>query len=151
MHPFNSLFMACLVKSIGTRRCSRQEQSRLCPRAGSSREALQPALLSEIHQVTITSCSSSCQFPCQHYPPKAGSLALQLAQAPCIQAWVQEECGAVGAGAEEAAKMLRGLEHLFYKDRLRELGLLSLEKRRLWEDFIMAFQYLRGACKQERE
>jgi len=47
--------------------------------------------------------------------------------------------------------MLRGLEHLFYKDRLRELGLLSLEKRRLWEDFIMAFQYLRGACKQERE
>jgi len=48
-----------------------------------------------------------------------------------------------------AMKMIQGLKHLSSEDKLKELGLFSLEERRLQWDLIPYFRYLKGAYKHE--
>jgi len=70
----------------------------------------------------------------------------------CVQAWnpqYRNNVELLEQVQRRANKIFEGLEHLSYAEGLRELKWFGLEKRRPWGDLIAAFQYLKGAYKQE--
>jgi len=70
----------------------------------------------------------------------------------CIQMWSSQYrrgIDLVECVQRRATQMIHGIECFSYKGRLRELGLFSLEKRRLRGDLIVALQHRKGSYRKE--
>ncbi|KAK4816059.1 hypothetical protein QYF61_011067 [Mycteria americana] len=112
-------------------------------------------------QCALTAQKANCTLGCikRSVASRSREVILPLSSAlvrphleHCIQLWSpqhRKDMDLLERVQRRATKMIRGMQHLSYEDRLRELGLFNPEKRRLRRHLTAAFQSLKGAYKKD--
>ena len=70
---------------------------------------------------------------------------------PSLESYLVKDIKLIESVQRRATKLVQGIQHLNYDDRLNYLGLMRLEKRRVRSDLIETSKFMKGTYDVEKD